>query len=71
MAIGLLEVIWLAGIAGSIYAGMNASKTGASPTGAWIGAGSCAVGFLLFNCMLCCFWSKMKVAIAVIDATAD
>lgn len=71
MAIGLLEVIWLAGIAGCIYAGMNASKNGANPTGAWIGAGGCGVGFLFFNCMLCCFWSKLQVAIAVIDATAD
>lgn len=27
--------------------------------------------FLLFNCMLWCFWSKVKMAIAVIDAAAD
>jgi len=27
--------------------------------------------FLLFNMCLCCFWKQVKVAIAVIDATAD
>jgi len=26
---------------------------------------------LLFNLLMCCFWKKMKIAIAVIDATAD
>jgi hypothetical protein len=70
MAIALLEVIWLAGIAGCIYAGTHV-QANQSPTGAWIGAGSCAAGFLLFNITLCCFWSKLQVAIAVIDATAD
>lgn len=27
--------------------------------------------WLIFNCLLCCCWKKVKVAIAVIDATAD
>jgi hypothetical protein len=68
VAIALIEVIFLAGIGGSVYA---ATRGGSNSSGAWIGAGCAAVGFLLWNCMLCCFWSKLQVAIAVIDATAD
>jgi hypothetical protein len=33
-----------------------------------IGAG---IIFVIFNLLLCCFWKQVKVAIAVIDATAD
>jgi len=29
------------------------------------------LGFLIFNCMLYCYWEKFKVAIAIIDAAAD
>ena len=29
------------------------------------------LSWLIFNCLLCCCWKKVKVAIAVIDATAD
>jgi hypothetical protein len=32
---------------------------------------SMAVAWLIFNCMLWCYWTQVKVAIAVIDATAD
>lgn len=29
------------------------------------------IALLLFNCLLCCFWKSIKIAIALIDATAD
>lgn len=29
------------------------------------------MSLLIFNCLLCCFWSKVQLAIAIIDATAD
>lgn len=56
IAIGLLEICFLAGIGGSVYA---ATQTEGNASGAWIGAGCCAAGFLLFNCMMWCYWSKL------------
>jgi hypothetical protein len=31
----------------------------------------CAILAMLFNILLACFWSNIKIAIAVLDATAD
>lgn len=67
-AIGLVELILLATIGGNVY-GATQVKDGAM--GFWIGAGVALLFFLLFNCMLWCYWSKLQVAIAVIDSTAD
>lgn len=69
IAIGLLELIFIAGMGACVYAATQTNS--ADTTGCWIGFGSTLFAFLLFNCMLCCFRSKLQVAIAVIDATAD
>lgn len=68
IAIGLVELLFLAAIGGNIY-GMTQVADG--KTGFIIGAIVSAVAFLIFNCMLWCYWSKLQVAIAVIDSTAD
>lgn len=67
IAIVMLEIIFVAGMGACIYGATRVSN----PTGMWIGFGVTLACFLLFNCMMWCYWSKMKVAIAVIDATAD
>ena len=69
VAIGLLELIFLAGIAGAIYASTRVH--GSDKNGYFIAAGVTLLAFLIFNCMMWCYWSKLQVAIAVIDATAD
>lgn len=73
LAIGLLELIWLAGMGGCAYAATRPCPSGVecSNSSIWIAFVVCAVAFCIFNCMLWCFWSKLQVAIAVIDATAD
>jgi hypothetical protein len=69
IAIGLLELIFIGAMGGALY---GVSKTsGHDQMGFWIGFGCAAAAFLLFNCMMWCYWSKLQVAIAVIDATAD
>lgn len=67
-SIFLTEVSQIACIAGLAYSGY---KHPHHATGYYIGAGGAALAFLLFNVLLCCFWNKVQVAIAVIDATAD
>jgi hypothetical protein len=68
VAIGLVELILLATIGGNIY---GATQVDGAKTGFLIGAGVALFVFLIFNCMLWCYWSKLQVAIAVIDSTAD
>jgi hypothetical protein len=68
VAIGLLELLFIAGMGACIY---GATRPGVNSNGMWIGFGSTLVAFLLFNCMMWCYWSKLQVAIAVIDSTAD
>lgn len=68
VAIGLLELLFITGMAGSLY---GATKATDSAMPYWIAFASIGAGFLIFNCMLWCYWSKLQVAIAVIDATAD
>lgn len=67
-AIGLIELILIATMGGNIY---GATQLGDAKTGFYIGFGVSALVFLIFNMMLCCYWSKLQVAIAVIDSTAD
>lgn len=69
VAIGLLELLFVAGMAGAIYASTRVN--GSEKHGYYIAFGVTLLAFLLFNCMMWCYWSKLQVAIAVIDATAD
>lgn len=68
LSIGVIELAHVAVIGGLLY---SSTKHSAAPNGFYIGAGVAALSLLLFNCLLCCYWSKVQVAIAVIDATAD
>jgi len=68
VSIGLIELILLATVAGNVY---GATQVSEGSMGFWIGAGVSLFFFLVFNCMLWCYWSKLQVAIAVIDSTAD
>ena len=69
IAIGLLEILFIAGMGGAMFG--STQVHGHEKTGFYIAFASCLFAFLLFNCMLWCYWSKLQVAIAVIDATAD
>ena len=52
-AIGLIELIFLAGIAGNLY---GAFRVNDGRTGFFVGAGVIALGFVVFNILLCCYW---------------
>jgi hypothetical protein len=69
IAIGLLELLFIAGMGGALY-GVSQSH-GQGATGFWITFASLAVAFLIFNLLMWCYWTKLQIAIAVIDATAD
>lgn len=69
IAIGLLELLFVAGMGGALY-GVSKSS-GSDANGFWITFAAIAVAFLIFNCLMWCYWTKLQVAIAVIDATAD
>ena len=66
-AIGLIELIHLAAMGGCIY---GATRTNGG-VGFYYAFGGIAISFLIFNLMLWCYWSKLQIAIAVIDSTAD
>ena len=63
----VIELGFIGGIGASINMSLNASNK----SGYYIGAGVLAIMFLFFNMALWCMWKQFKVAIAVIDATAD
>lgn len=63
----MLEFLFVAGMGAMLYQTQKVHPN----TGYWIGFACILFSFLLFNCLMWCQWSKMKVAIAVIDATAD
>ena len=71
VAIGLLEVIMIAGIGGLAYGLSQVGNDADAKKGYYIAIAINAFFLLLFNCLMCCFWSKLQVAIAVIDCTAD
>jgi hypothetical protein len=54
-----IELCYIAGIGAGLYLGSPAF------------AGCVAFLCLIFNCILCCYKDKIKVAIAIIDAAAD
>lgn len=70
LSIACIEICLLGGMGGSAY--YATSVTGEEiPDPYWAMFGTFLFLWLLFNCLLCCCWKKVKVAIAVIDATAD
>jgi hypothetical protein len=66
IAIAMLEIIFVAGMGACIYA-----TTKVDGYGMWIAFAGIFFSFLLFNCMMWCYWTKMKIAIAIIDSAAD
>mmetsp|Transcript_37007 Transcript_37007/g.56740 ORF Transcript_37007/g.56740 Transcript_37007/m.56740 type:complete len:368 (+) Transcript_37007:412-1515(+) len=70
VSIMVIELFFLGGGAALVFTGHNQISHDAK-TGFYVGGG-CMIFFgVIFNLLLCCFWKKMKVAIAVVDATAD
>lgn len=67
IAIAMLEIIFVAGMGAALYGTTKVNPA----TSMWITFGCILFAFLLFNCLMWCSWSKMKVAIAVIDSAAD
>ena len=66
IAIAMLELIFVGGMGACLYA-----TTKVQGYGMWITFGSLLFSFLLFNAMMWCYWSKLQVAIAIIDSAAD
>lgn len=69
MAIFFIELIFIGGGALLVYQGFTADHDRRSAY--LIGGASFLVFGALFNCMMYCYWSKLKEGIAIIDATAD
>lgn len=68
LSIAVIELALLASMGSLVY---GATQHPNNANGFYIGAAVTALFFLLFNCLMCCYWNKVQVAIAVIDATAD
>lgn len=62
----LIEVSMVAGVGSFVYLGFSQRQPGF-----YVAAGVFALFVLIFNCILCANWTSFKVAVAVIDATAD
>lgn len=69
ISIGCIEIMLLGGMGSAVYLATDTSN--ADPSGFWYMFGGFLLTWLIFNLCLCCCWKKVKVAIAVIDATAD
>jgi hypothetical protein len=67
IGIVVYDLLLAAGIGGGAYL---LTKPEFKGLGIWL---ICVCGFLalLFNCMLFCYWTHVKIGIAVVDATAD
>jgi hypothetical protein len=57
IAIGLLELLFVAGMGGALY-GVSQSS-GRDATGFWVTFACVGAGFLIFNCLMWCYWSKL------------
>ena len=67
-AILIVELCTIAGLALSFY---HAQDTEVSRKAYIIAGIALSCFWLVFNCMLWCYWTQIKVAIAVVDASAD
>jgi hypothetical protein len=75
VSVALIELFMVLAVLGFAYAGIQTKGT-TQPMqqrrmGLFIGALVCLVILLIFNCMLYCYYTQFKIAIAVIDAAAD
>jgi hypothetical protein len=69
ISIGCIELCFIGGMGSAVYFANDSNNP--DPSGFWGMFGGFLAAWLIFNLMLCCCWKKVKVAIAVIDATAD
>lgn len=69
VSIGFIELIFVGGGAVCMIMYFRADEN-VRMAFLWSGIGALVTG-LIFNIMLCCYWKSMKVAIAIVDATAD
>jgi len=71
LSITVIEIC-LAGGTGACFFMRTDLNTSESEKSGWLVGGIClALLFCLFNLALCCLWRQIRIAIAVIDATAD
>ena len=69
ISIGCIELCFIGGMGSAVYFANDTNNP--DPSGFWGMFGGFLLAWLIFNLMLFCCWKKVKVAIAVIDATAD
>jgi hypothetical protein len=67
VAIVVYDLLLAAGIAAGAY---MLTMTKLQPVGGFLIV-FCGILALLFNCMLWCYWTHVKIGIAIVDATAD
>lgn len=70
LAIFFIELVFVVGGAGLIFEAFKSDDKHAKNGYLSGGAGFLAFG-MIFNCLMWCYWSKLKEGIAIIDATAD
>jgi len=70
-AIIVIELTFLGAAGVAFYMRENQSNSDSERTGYLVGGCVMIAVFLIFNMIICCLWKSVKVAIAVIDATAD
>jgi hypothetical protein len=70
-AILIIEVCLAGSVGLCFYARGLDGVTNNEKHGYLIGGCILAAVFVVLNMLLCCFWKQVKVAIAVLDATAD
>lgn len=70
IAIGCIELLLLLCIVLPVVGSMNLPGA-QDPTPMYGAAALWAVVFLIFNCVLMCYWTQFEIAVAVIDSAAD
>lgn len=61
-----INILYVAGIGFGIYEYLVNKNQGGLGTAIFFG-----ILFLIFNCVLYCYWDKVEIAVAVIKAAAD
>jgi hypothetical protein len=67
-AIGLINLVWLSGVASGLYLGVAVG--GDSASGGFVLSGVMLLFAVVFDLLLWCYWPLFLQAIAIVDATA-
>lgn len=68
-AVTVSELLFLMGIGACIYAAQDTRTY--DKTSCWIGAAIASISFFIFNGLLLCYWSRVRIAITIIEATGQ